>query len=167
MAVDNIIIDLEASGLYGASYPLSVAWGSRVDAIEYHLIRPEDVWLDEGDWDAGAEAIHGFTLEQLLDEGEPALQVAERLAQALAGRVVYSDAPAYDRNWLEVLHRTTGVASNYEVADFARLVPGVHHLNHLEYALLREQAFKQCGAIAHTADGDVKALLTLAQMRGR
>lgn len=167
MAQDNIIIDLEASGLYGQSYPLSVAWGARVEAIEYHLIRPEPVWLDEGDWDEGAEAIHGFTLEQLLDEGEPAQQVAKRLAAALAGRVVYSDSPEFDRYWLEVLHRTTRVARNYEVADFDQLVPGLHHLNHLEYALLREQAFKQCGATAHTADGDVKALLTLAQMRGR
>ena len=167
MAVENIIIDLEASGLLGASYPLSVAWGAHVDAVECHLIRPEQTWLDEGDWDECAEAIHGFTLKHLLDKGEPAQQVAERLAEALAGRVIYSDAPNFDRYWLEVLHHTTGVAQTYEVDDFARLVPGLHHLNHLEYTLLREQAFKKCGATVHTANGDVKGLLTLAKMRGR
>lgn len=162
----NTVIDLEASGLYGYSYPVSVAWGSHPDNIEYHVIRPEPDWLENGDWDAKAEDIHGFTIERLMDVGEPAAVVANRIAEALRGRVVYSDAPDWDTYWLDVLHKTTHVERTYDVEDIAKKVPVLRLYNDVEIYCLREQMYKRTGAIQHTADGDVKMLLAMLEERG-
>lgn len=164
------VIDVEASGLHPQSFPISVAWGDAVDAIEYHVIRPEPTWFADGyGWSVEAEQIHGFSFEQVQDQGEPAATVAKRLVELLGETLVYSDAPAWDRMWLDRLHADTGIERSYVFEDFSLLLPKIYSptMNGAAYEALRAQAFRLSGARAHTADGDVQALLTMLAIAGR
>src|SRR6185369_8319339 len=54
-------------------------------------------------WDPKAEAVHKITLDSLLAEGRPREDVAKEVRAALSGRNPASDAPFFDRDWLETL----------------------------------------------------------------
>lgn len=97
-----VFLDFEASSLASASYPIEVAWSLPDGIIESHLISPAGIerW---NDWSAQAERLHGISRAQLLAEGESPAWVCRRLNERLAGRVVYTDAPEYDRAWLDEL----------------------------------------------------------------
>lgn len=169
MSKRPIVIDVEASGLHPDSFPLSVAWGSTLDNIEHHLIRPEAAWLAfTHAWDPAAERLHGLSRARLDTEGKPALWVAQRLATVLADSVIYSDAPEHDRSWLARLHECTGVPQCYRIVHIDQQLPRLYHTerNPHAYYALREHAFARCKARRHSADGDVSALLTLLQIAG-
>ena len=97
-------IDFEASGLGAYSHPIEVGWCLEEGAGEAHLIRPAEGWTD---WSIASESVHGISRETLAREGQPAPAVARRLLQALPpGEVrVFSDAPAWDQEWLDALLR--------------------------------------------------------------
>jgi hypothetical protein len=92
-------IDFEASSLAVESYPIEVAWSLEDGSIESHLINPQQVvaWTD---WDPKSEEIHGIRREQLITEGETPCAVCCRMNDQLSGKVLYSDAPRFDRRWL-------------------------------------------------------------------
>ncbi|NWG45258.1 MAG: hypothetical protein HXY25_01755 [Alphaproteobacteria bacterium] len=117
-------LDFEASGLGSHSWPIEVGWGVLGGEVSSVLIRPHPLWPSEG-WDAGAEAVHGLTLDRLLAEGLDTAAVCDRLDADLRGRTVYSDAPEFDSNWLGVLYR----------------------------AALREPPFQLAGLFDHLAEG--------------
>ncbi len=157
-------LDVEATGLHCQSFPISVAWGCSLNCIEFHVIRPEPSWYDDGyGWDVGAENIHGFTYGRLLECGEPADRVARRIAEALEGRTVLSDAPDADRAWLDKLHANVGIGRTYDLMHIRHRLPKTYDptLNKVAYEALRQQAYARSAARAHTADGDVTALLTM------
>lgn len=97
-------MDLEASGLGEASYPIEVAWiaadGERQDSF---LINPKSVsgWRY---WDEHAEEVHGIDHDDLVRDGISAQDACKRLNQHLQGCIVITDAPTYDRFWLERLY---------------------------------------------------------------
>lgn len=95
-------LDVEASGFGPDSYPIEVAWNLPDGEITRCLISPEDVptWTH---WDAQAEQVHGIERDRLLRNGWSPSYVAGRLAADLGGRVVYTDAPAFDAAWLDRL----------------------------------------------------------------
>jgi len=95
-------IDFEASSLSIYSYPTEVAWSNPDGRIEEHLINPGHVrgWTD---WDPAAQGITGISRELLHEEGKSPAWVCERMNTILEGRTLYSDAPSYDRMWLETL----------------------------------------------------------------
>jgi hypothetical protein len=101
-ASQPVFLDFEASSLASASYPIEVAWSLPDGSIESHLISPAGIerW---NDWSAQAERLHGISRAQLVAEGQSPAWVCRRLNERLAGRVVYTDAPEYDRTWLDEL----------------------------------------------------------------
>ncbi|HSH83850.1 MAG TPA: hypothetical protein VK979_01635 [Guyparkeria sp.] len=99
-----IFLDIEASSLGRASYPIEIAWSDPTGEVETHLIDPNHI-LDWTDWDPAAQAVHGLSRRYLSEHGEDPKLVAGRIQAVLAGQSVYSDAPEYDQGWLEVLFR--------------------------------------------------------------
>ena len=92
-----VFLDIEASSLAPASYPIEIGWVLEDGTEESHLIRPEAGWTD---WDPQAEVVHGISRAQLAAEGKPAGLVAARVVAALAGHQAVTDAPGWDRTWL-------------------------------------------------------------------
>lgn len=106
-------LDFEASSILPGSFPIEVAWVDHDGAGETHLIRPAPGWLslDRWQWDPVSASVHGISVEMLEKEGEDACMVARRLAEAVGGGPVYSDAPSYDGHWLHMLLDQGGMDS--------------------------------------------------------
>jgi hypothetical protein len=100
-----VFLDLEASGLHHDSFPIEVGWCDADGQGESHLIRPEPSW---DDWSLEAERLHGLSLRQLRQDGEPAEVVARRVIAVLENSDFFSDAPAFDGAWLNKLLHTCG-----------------------------------------------------------
>jgi hypothetical protein len=122
----TIILDCEASSLGRDGYPIEVAWSvvepanperagsdTAASAVEEVLIRPLPFWTD---WDPASEAVHGISRARLEAEGEAAEIAARRIAEALDGALVYTDAPSFDGRWLRRLMNDTGVEAAFRVA---------------------------------------------------
>ncbi|NHN88814.1 3'-5' exonuclease [Acetobacter conturbans] len=104
-AIPFIFLDNEASSLTTDSYPIEIAWVRQDGSNECFLIRPEPEWTD---WSEQAEALHGLSREQLMKEGHPASEVAARFLCDVKGARLVSDAPPFDRAWLETLCGVAG-----------------------------------------------------------
>ena len=110
-----LFVDFEASSLTQDSFPIEVAWVGENGIGEAHLIRPAEAWLRTvrtgTAWSKASEAVHGISLKQLIDEGEPVDAVARRALAVLGapgGRAV-SDQPNYDAAWLRDLLDAAGL----------------------------------------------------------
>ncbi|PPD13973.1 MAG: hypothetical protein CTY25_12110 [Methylobacterium sp.] len=100
------VIDIEATSFLG--HPIEIGW-ARVGAETYesYLIKPPAEWREplNWDWDPAAAEIHGITLDELIRDGLPPDEVIRRFEAAIGeGAILYSDAPAFDGNWLEKLY---------------------------------------------------------------
>jgi DNA polymerase III epsilon subunit-like protein len=117
-----VFLDIEASGLQG--WPIEIGWAELVDdrvTVESHLLRPDPAWDLEA-WDETAEHVHGLSLSRLVRDGKPAHLVAELAFTALDGRLVVSDAAAYDMDWLQQLLELQPQETDIVVRDVAWLV---------------------------------------------
>lgn len=98
-------VDIEASGLGPASYPieigLALSTGGPPDA---RLVRPAAHWTF---WDPDAERLHGISRETLLEHGTPLTEVAAWLRDRLDGVPVYLEH-AEDFGWLQTLLAVAG-----------------------------------------------------------
>lgn len=96
------IIDIEASGLNFASYPIEIAVLVD-DRRKSWLIRPQPEWQY---WCDTAAALHGISRELLLNEGVEAATVAHELNEFMAGTIepLYSDAAYWDADWIDTLY---------------------------------------------------------------
>jgi hypothetical protein len=81
-------IDVEASSLFVGSWPVSVGWSFDDLTGGRMLIRPEPDW---DDWSWQSEEVHGISRRLLMSDGLPAVEVARRLNETLAGCQVHSD----------------------------------------------------------------------------
>ncbi len=99
-------IDFEASSLGRHGYPIEVAWVLENGTAETFLVRPLEEWTD---WDSAAQAIHGISRDQILNEGIASDVVANQLMAALQGHEVFASAPSWDGKWLSVLLRSAGL----------------------------------------------------------
>ena len=118
-----IILDIEASGLDQASYPIEIAWQHRSDPMLFDcfLIEPAEGWIY---WDAHAEAhLHRLSRLQLATEGIPVAEAAQRLNQRLNGRTVYTDVHDYDRGWIARLFLAAGIDRTFTVRSLMSLIP--------------------------------------------
>lgn len=111
-------IDLEASSLGPASYPIEVGWatleivgsaagpggwadGLAVITTESHLIRTPHEWDPDGyGWSHESAKVHGIAQNELMLRGKAPAEVAKRLNQVHAGALLISDSPEFDRRWL-------------------------------------------------------------------
>ena len=114
-------IDLEASGLGPASWPIEVGWCFPDEPPEALLIQPADDWPDDA-WDHQAEALHGISRKTLRKEGQGILDVCERLNKVLEKVDVYSDAPDWDGFWLYRLFSAAGTKQVFKLKDFGDLL---------------------------------------------
>jgi DNA polymerase III epsilon subunit-like protein len=100
------VIDLEASGLSENSFPIEVGiyveeYGQVIS--ESWLIKPVDIWLNDGQWSDAAFNIHRISKDTLIKEGIDGYKVCNILNQLLGDMIIYSDAPDHDQMWLSKL----------------------------------------------------------------
>ncbi len=121
-SVNNFaFIDLEASGLGPASWPIEVGWCFPDGEPDAFLIQPAEDWADEA-WDRQAEALHGISQDTLRKNGHRIDRVCEHLNAALSQIDVYSDAPDWDGFWLYRLFSAAGAKQGFELKDFGELL---------------------------------------------
>lgn len=117
MPIPLFIIDIEASGLKPASYPIEIGWAHRYDPNQSggFLIRPEREWTY---WDKYAEDyIHKISRFECEQYGVDAVSAANRLNEKLNGELVLSDAVEYDRPWIRKLFNAAGMEINFKVVS--------------------------------------------------
>ena len=100
-----VFLDFEASSLSKNSYPVEVAWVFEDGRSRSFLIRPAPGWTD---WSGEAEAVHGISREQLVNEGVEVTVIVDEMVRTLFGQDLYASAPSWDGKWLSTLLRAAG-----------------------------------------------------------
>jgi len=109
-------LDIEASSLSNASYPIEIAWSDEKGNIESYLISPNliEEWTD---WDFYAEhKIHGISRAMCSEKGIHPEKMCALMSQSIkAGESIYADGGQFDENWIDVLY---GAGSTLGYAQF-------------------------------------------------
>jgi hypothetical protein len=114
-----LIIDVEASGFGGHSYPIEVGLALD-DGHKYCvLIHPEPEWTH---WDEGAERIHRIPRDVLETYGRPGRAVAETLNELLTTRTVYTDGWVVDKPWLTTLFHAARTPMQFQVSPLEMIL---------------------------------------------
>lgn len=115
MTILPLFLDIEASSLASASYPIEIAWTKPNNIIESYLISPAGI-ASWSDWSATAQKLHGISQFQLLEQGKPPRWVVHRMNEQLLGQTLYSDNPDYDTFWLaESYKKSGGLTPNFVI----------------------------------------------------
>lgn len=112
--MDDLYLDIEASGLTDDSYPIEIGWAEPVPGFpsESFLVRPFVGWVH---WDEVAAGVHNIPREKLLHEGLDVITAAERINAALEGKRVHADSLVWDGFWLQRLFEAAGVAPAFRL----------------------------------------------------
>lgn len=110
---EPFIIDIEASGFGGGSYPIEIGVALDDGKKFCTLIMPAPGWTH---WDADAESVHHIARKTLETCGKPVDQVARSLNQMLGGATLYSDGWVVDKPWLTTLFYMAGEPMQFEVS---------------------------------------------------
>ncbi len=108
-----IIIDVEASGFGGMSYPIEVGLALDDDTQYCSLILPAPEW---DHWDDGAEKVHRIARDILETYGKPIAEVTAHLNKLLEGKTLYTDAWVVDKPWLMTLFHRAQVDMKFSVS---------------------------------------------------
>lgn len=108
-----IIIDIEASGFGGSSYPIEVGIALDDGAKYCSLILPAPDW---NHWDPDAEKVHRIARDILETYGKPAVEVAATLNELLRGKTLYTDAWVVDKPWLTTLFEQARASMQFSVS---------------------------------------------------
>jgi hypothetical protein len=106
-----VFYDCEATCIGGL--PIEVGWAFTDPSTgeiqsESHLVKPPLHWEMQPVWEPDAEKLHGISLKHLLADGRPPFEIARRMNEVLAGRELFSDAPADDERWLRIIFEEAG-----------------------------------------------------------
>lgn len=114
-----MIIDVEASGFGGTSYPIEI--GVALDDGHKYcaLVSPESSWTH---WDPEAEKVHRISRDLLETYGRPGRGVAETLNELLATRTVYTDGWVVDKPWLSTLFHAARVEMQFRVSPLEMIL---------------------------------------------
>lgn len=148
-----IFLDIEASGLHFDSYPIEIA--VMLDGqISSWLIQPEPNWTY---WSEEAQAMHGITRQMLAQHGHEAKQVAMEINALLAetNGVLYSDAHAWDEDWLNILFHAAGEIRLFHLLPIEELFDA-EQLSRFHAA--RRELFATTSNQRHRAAADVTVL---------
>jgi len=108
-----IIVDVEASGFGGMSYPIEIGVAMEDDKQYCSLISPAPDW---DHWDLEAEKIHRIPRDILETYGKPIKEVADRLNEMFAGKTLYTDGWVVDKPWLTTLFHEARVEMKFSVS---------------------------------------------------
>ena len=114
-----IIVDIEASGFGGYSYPIEVGIALDDDTKYCSLISPAPTWEH---WDEQAETVHRIARDILETYGKPIAAVAAELNQLLAGKTLYTDGWVVDKPWLNVLFHEARTAMTFSVSPLEMIL---------------------------------------------
>jgi hypothetical protein len=160
------VIDLEASGLKKNTYPIEVGIyiPTNDGAIEESwLIKPEQDWLDNREWNEDAAKIHNIPMHELKRDGIPGFEVCNRLNSILSGTTIYSDAPEYDEHWLSVMFDYWGISMHFDIEHILwpnnlKYRKKLQNVNFEDFRNLKIKYSKKHSLIEHRALGDAKAI---------
>ena len=110
---EPLIVDVEASGFGGNSYPIEVGLALEHGVKFCTLILPAPDWLH---WDDEAEKIHRVSRDLLDVYGKPMREVSEQLNDLLYGKTLYSDGWVVDKPWLNTLFHASGIEMEFTVS---------------------------------------------------
>lgn len=142
------IIDVEASGFGRGSYPIEIGFVRPDGTTDARLIRPEPDWTH---WSEDAEAVHGITREQLLQDGLCAADVADWLNAELKGLTVYSDSWGFDSSWIALLFDQTRRLQRFRVETLNKLL---NERQLADWAKLKQVASQELQLVRHRAAED-------------
>ena len=108
-----IIIDVEASGFGGTSYPIEIGVALEDESKYCSLIMPAPDWTH---WDDSAESVHRIARDILENYGKPIQEVAAELNQRFAGKTLYTDGWVVDKPWLIRLFHAAGIEMKFSVS---------------------------------------------------
>ena len=154
---DNLcFIDLEASGLGPSCWPTEVGWAviedGRIIAGSV-LIRPPREWRDRpGSWMMDAQTITGITPEMLDQQGVSPAEAFARFTAATAGRVLITDNPEADGEWLGQLAATAGADDEIDLADLEAVIRMIQASPRDRF--MAEAAAKALVPLVHRAEPD-------------
>ncbi len=121
-----LFLDIEASGLNSASFPIEIGWVLDDEAEpESFLVKPHETWDFVSGWSEQSAAIHGIAPAMLEAEGLSVAEACTRLDEATHGRLVVSDAPQHDDWWLGRLYAAASREKTWAVGDVERLYGGL------------------------------------------
>jgi hypothetical protein len=116
---EPLIVDVEASGFGGHSYPIEIGLALEGGAKFCTLISPAPDWTH---WDSEAELVHRVSRDILETYGKPLHEVAQFLNEILHGKTVYTDGWVVDKPWLTTLFHAAGVAMAFNVSSLEMIL---------------------------------------------
>lgn len=114
-----IIIDIEASGFGGTSYPIEVGIALDDDTKYCALILPAPDW---DHWDDAAEKVHRIARDVLETYGKPIHAVASELNELLEGKTLYTDGWVVDKPWLTTLFHKAQLNMKFSVSPLEMIL---------------------------------------------
>ncbi|MBO6556918.1 MAG: hypothetical protein JJ957_10490 [Pseudomonadales bacterium] len=116
---EPLIVDVEASGFGGDSYPIEIGLALQDGSKFCTLIAPAPDWTY---WDDEAETVHRISRDILETYGKPMQDVANFLNDILAGKTVYTDGWVVDKPWLTRLFHAAGVEMDFTVSSLEMIL---------------------------------------------
>jgi len=115
-----VFLDFEASSLDRNSWPieLGVSWITADLQVETYasLIKPSPDWFEDA-WSPVSAEIHNIPRQDL--NTAPSVDVVARdFLTILGDRIALSDAPSFERHWLETLLEAAQLVNNVQIQDF-------------------------------------------------
>ncbi|MFP4420828.1 MAG: hypothetical protein ACLFRG_09835 [Desulfococcaceae bacterium] len=116
---EPFIIDVEASGFGGASYPIEIGVALNDGKKFCTLILPAPDWTH---WDKNAEKVHRVARDILETYGKPIGVVTERLNELLNGTTLYTDGWVVDKPWLTTLFHVARKPMKFSVSPLEMIL---------------------------------------------
>ena len=145
-------LDIEASDIHPESYPIEVGILMPNGDSYCSLIKPPADWLH---WSAEAEAIHGISREELIENGRPVDEVAYTLNGFLKNKTIYSDCWVLDHPWMIRLFQAASLEPAFIVSDI------MYRLSEDEYdelGVIKRSIESQLNIERHRATNDARIL---------
>jgi len=113
------VIDVEASGFGGHSYPIEVGVILACGARYCSLIKPDEGWTF---WTEEAEGVHHISRGILAQHGKPLDVVAQELNEFLLDQTVYSDGWVVDSPWVHLLFDVAHIPQAFKVSPLEMIL---------------------------------------------
>ncbi|HIE40416.1 MAG TPA: hypothetical protein EYP76_03195 [Thiomicrorhabdus sp.] len=113
------VIDVEASGSGGDSYPIEVGVVLACGARYCSLIKPAEDWAF---WTKEAEDVHHISRDVLHQCGKPLGVVAQELNEFLQDQTVYSDGWVVDSPWVHLLFDVAHIPQAFRVSPLEMIL---------------------------------------------